>query len=140
MKICLSQSSNETEQVIKTFLCCGCDRLILLKPGSVLCFELTNKKRMLKINMELQHIKTIIQASFLVNRLRWYYCLSTLFFQKSTNTWKVNSAILWLKMTLSCQLLGAIKLFLCIYHIHLSHIDVGIATWLLWTQVNSSLF
>lgn len=34
-KFVFSQSSNETEQVIMTFLCCESDMLILLKPGSV---------------------------------------------------------------------------------------------------------
>ena len=91
--------------------------------------------------MELQHIKSIIQVFFLVNRLR-YYCPSYIFFfffTKSTNTWKANSVILRHKMTLSCKLLGGIKLALCVSHIHLSYTDAGITTGLLWTQMNSFL-
>ena len=38
-KFVFSQSSNETEQAIMTFLWCGCDMLILLKPGSVCVFN-----------------------------------------------------------------------------------------------------
>ena len=89
--------------------------------------------------MELQHIKTIIQVFFLVNRLRCYCPSYIFFFTKSTNTWKANSKILCHKMTLSCKLLSGIKLALCIYHIHLSYTDAGITTGLLWTQVNSFL-
>lgn len=42
-------------------------------------------------------------------------------------------------LTLSCKLLGGIKLALCVSHIHLSYTDAGITTGLLWTQVNSFL-